>query len=290
MAHRQLDGTRTDPVFHAVRGVTMAEFVRKNRDAEFASGFLDGALDIGLMHPVADFTAGAGMETGMVGGEEPCPRPGELVIRVFDGELMGQGDGNFVLLIPLPDRLGKLHLLDEFGHERFGQGNDPVFAALGSDEKKRELFQVHILDSHVEGFSDAQPAAINHASDQIGGITGLVANGLEQGLSFGNGGGMTQAGRPFGAEGIHPLKGLAQDFLVKEKNGVEGLILAAGGQITMAGQIGQEAFQFLLAGKGGRHGVKGGHIMAEPIDVRGFGGEGLVLAAQDIAQPFDGDG
>ena len=29
--------------------------------------------------------------------------------------------------------------------------------------------------------------------------------------------------------------------------------------------------------------------MAQPIDVGGFGGEGFVLAAQDIPQPFDGE-
>ena len=49
---------------------------------------------------------------------------------------------------------------------------------------------------------------------------------------------MTQASWSFGAEGIHALKGLAQDFFVKEENRVEGLILAAGGQISMAGEIG----------------------------------------------------
>jgi hypothetical protein len=64
MAHRQLDGTRTDPIFHAVSGIPVPEFVRENRDAEFAPGLFDGPLNIGLMHPVADFTMGARMETG----------------------------------------------------------------------------------------------------------------------------------------------------------------------------------------------------------------------------------
>lgn len=64
MAHRQLDGTWTDPIFHAVSCITMPEFVRENRDSEFAPGLFDGTLDIGLVHPVADFTMGTRMETG----------------------------------------------------------------------------------------------------------------------------------------------------------------------------------------------------------------------------------
>jgi len=54
MAHRHLDGTRTDAIFHAVRGVTVAEFMRHDRNAEFAPGVSDGPLEIGLVHPVAN--------------------------------------------------------------------------------------------------------------------------------------------------------------------------------------------------------------------------------------------
>ena len=30
--------------------------------------------------------------------------------------------------------------------------------------------------------------------------------------------------------------------------------------------------------------------MTEPVDIGGFGGEGQMLAAQDVAESFDGDG
>ena len=43
--------------------------------------------------------------------------------------------------------MGIFHLLNDLRHERSGQGNDPVLATLGPDEKKRELLQIHILDS-----------------------------------------------------------------------------------------------------------------------------------------------
>ena len=229
------------------------------------------------------------METGIVGREKPRPRPEELIIRIFAGELMGQGDGNSVLLIALPDGMGFFHLLNDFGHERGGQGHNPVLAALGPDEKQHALFQIHILDSQIEGFRDAQAATVNQAGDQTGGITRPVLNGLEQGLGFRHGGRMSQTSRTFGAESIHPLQRLAQDFLVKIENGVERLILAAGGQIAVAGQMGEEKLQFFLAGKGGGHGREGGNILAEPMDVGGFSCEGHVLAAQDIAEAFDGE-
>ena len=58
---------------------------------------------------------------------------------------------------------------------------------------------------------------------------------------------MAQACRSFGAESIDALKRLAEDFLVKIENGVEGLILTIRGQIAVAAQIGEKEFKFLLA-------------------------------------------
>lgn len=96
--------------------------------------------------------------------------------------------------------------------------------------------------------------------------------------------------RAFGAQGVDPLKRLVQHFLVKEENGIERLILAAGRQVTMASQTGEESFQLLFTGKRIGHAIQGGHVLAQPIDITGFGREGFVLATQYAAQPFDGKG
>ena len=218
----------------------------------------------------------------------PRPLPSELIIWIFDGELMRQGDRNFILAILLPDFAGKYQLLPEFRHQHLGQGNDPIFAALGPDEKEGEPFQIKVFDAQIKRLAHAQSTAIKQPGDQVGGITRPIANRLEQRLSFVNRGSMAQARRPFGAERIDILQRLTQNLLIKEQHGVKGLILAAGRQIAVAGEIGQETFQFLLAGKYRWHGIKGGHVMAEPIDVGGFGGEGFMLAADDSPQPFDG--
>ena len=69
VSHRLLNRPRIDPVFHAVGCVAVTELVRHDRDAELASGFLDGPLEIGFVHPVTDFEVCARMEAGVVGGE-----------------------------------------------------------------------------------------------------------------------------------------------------------------------------------------------------------------------------
>ena len=67
--HRLLNRPRIDPVFHAMRCVTVPELVRHDRNTEFASGVSDSPLEVGLVHPVADLKACARMETGVAGGK-----------------------------------------------------------------------------------------------------------------------------------------------------------------------------------------------------------------------------
>ena len=53
---------------------------------------------------------------------------------------------------------------------------------------------------------------------------------------------MAEVDRAFGAQGVHLLEGLPEDLLVKEENGMESLILGAGRQLTVTGQVGEELF------------------------------------------------
>jgi len=68
----------------------VAKFMREHRNAEFASGLLYRALDIGFVHPVAILEVGTGMKAGIVRRKEPGPRPGISILRVFPGELERQ--------------------------------------------------------------------------------------------------------------------------------------------------------------------------------------------------------
>ena len=98
-------------------------------------------------------------------------------------------------------------------------------------------------------------------------LTGAIPDGLEQGLRFTDGRSMAEMDRPFGPERLHVFQRLPQNIFVKEEDGVEGLILGAGGQITTAGQVGEEMFKFLFAGKGIRHGIEGADVTAQPKNV-----------------------
>lgn len=288
MAHRFLNGARVGAPFQTVGCIPVAEFVREDGDAEFAAGQLDGALDIGLVHAVPNLDPCSWMETGMVCWKKPSPRPGELVIGVFPGQLKRKHKGNAILLIAQPDGAGKFDLLGQIRNEGRGQGNDPVLAALGADDKKGKALQTDIFDPQIKGLRNPQPAAVEEACNQVGGITGDVTNGLEQSLGFGDGGRMAEVSRPFGPEGVDALEGLAEDFLVKEEDGIESLVLAAGGQVMMPSQVGQETFEFLLAGKGRGHAIESGDEATEPKEVNRFCGERFVLTTKDAPETFDG--
>jgi hypothetical protein len=48
--------------------------------------------------------------------------------------------------------------------------------------------------------------------------------------------------------------------------------------------------QLLLAGERTGFGLQGGHVMPQPIDVGGCGGQGFVLTAQHVPQAFNREG
>jgi hypothetical protein len=106
-----------------------------------------------------------------------------------------------------------------------------------------------------------------HVWREHGHLTGYVSNLLEQRLGCRDRGRMVQVSRPFGPQCVNTVQGLAEDFFVKEENCIERLILAAGRQVTLASQTGQEAFQFLLTGKRIGHAIQSDHVMTQPTDV-----------------------
>lgn len=93
---------------------------------------------------------------------------------------------------------------------------------------------------------------------------------------------------PLGTQRIYISEGLAQYLPVEEEHRVEGLVLSAGRDIVAEGQPGEELFEFLLAGKFLGHAPHREDVAAEPEKVTILGGEGLVLSAEDLAQPIDG--
>ena len=94
-------------------------------------------------------------------------------------------------------------MLRQFRNHRRRDTHHPVFAALGPQDEQRPFLELNVFDAQIERLTHPQPAAVKQADDQVGGITRPVPDGLEQGLGFRDGGGMAQAGRAPGAEGIN---------------------------------------------------------------------------------------
>jgi len=94
---------------------------------------------------------------------------------------------------------------------------------------------------------------------------------------------MTQVSRPCGAKRVHVLQGGAQHILVEEGDGVEGLLLPAGGDIMALGQSREELFNFLLVAERRGSVLQSGHVAPQPMDVAGLGGERLCGAGERLS-------
>jgi len=239
------------------------------------------------MHPVTDEGPGTRIAAGEVTGEQPGPGPGELIFRVFSGQAMGQHQGYAVVSVDLPDRAGVVPLLLEFRKQGHRQSNDSIVATFGPPNADSGALEVEVFDAQIERFRDAETAAIEQAGNEVGGIPSFIADSLEERLGLGDGGGMALLNGAFGAEGIDVVEWLSQHVSVKEKDGVEGLVLRAGRQVMCLGQVGEEAFEFLFAGEFRRHVREGSHVAAEPKDIGLLCGEGLMLSANDLADAVE---
>ncbi len=286
--HGLLDGAGIDAAFQAMGGVAMTQLMGQNGKAQFLAGDFDGALEVGLVHAEADPEAGAGIRAGLMSGEEPGPGPVELEFGEFGGQLVGEHEGEAIVVVALPENAGKFDLLEQFGPEGRGDGNDAVLAALGAADAQGEGVEIEVLDAQVEGFADAQPATVEEAGDEIGGVAAVVGDGPQERVGLGGSGRVTETGEAFGAQGVDAVDGLVEHLLVEEEDGIESLVLSAGRDIPLASQVREEAFEFLAAGQIRGHLAQGIHIVAEPVSIHGFGGEAFVLTSQDLAQLLNG--
>ena len=93
---------------------------------------------------------------------------------------------------------------------------------------------------------------------------------------------MAQPGGPAGPQSLHLLQRLAENLLIKEKNGIEGLVLRTGGHLPAEGQFGKKPFPLLLTGQVPRHLLDRRHVTPQPVQITLLRGEGFVLATEDF--------
>ena len=79
-----------------------------------------------------------------------------------------------------------------------------------------------------------------------------------------------------------------QKVLLEEGDGVEGLVLSAGGHVPIECQFRQGSFELLIAGHGGRRALLYPDIAPQPMAAGFHGSERLVLSADDLSRPLYG--
>ena len=79
-----------------------------------------------------------------------------------------------------------------------------------------------------------------------------------------------------------------QNVLLEESNGVEGLVLRAGGHVSSVGKFRQESFHLLIAGHGGRLALPCPDSAPQRMNVGFLGGERFVLSVHDLSRPLHG--
>ncbi len=93
-----------------------------------------------------------------------------------------------------------------------------------------------------------------------------------------------EAFRAFGGGEEDGFDFFVEDFAVEEEDGTEGLVLGQGGDVSFAGQVGEEGSDFRGVHFGGVAFVVEEDEAAHPVDVGFFGAVGVVFDAQGVAE------
>src|SRR5439155_26688283 len=105
----------------------------------------------------------------------------------------------------------------------------------------------------------------------------------EQGGDLGRGEDDGDVAGAAGADGVEVAEVDLQDVPIQEQDGREGLVLGAGGDTTVDGEVGEEGFDVGVRQVFGMAPAVGGAVEADelldPVEVGPFGAEGQVLDA-----------
>jgi hypothetical protein len=135
----------------------------------------------------------------------------------------------------------------ELGSQGVRQHDDTILAARAVTNDNLVALQIEVVDAQTAALGAAETGAVEQTGHQAKEASAL--NGVEDEADFF---GRQDGGEAFGPAGVEGVKAGqvdAEDFLVEEEQGVEGLVLGAGGDVAGDGQVGEEEFDL-----GGAHG------------------------------------
>ncbi len=235
-----LNGADVGAALEQVRGEGMAKGVGTDglRQPGTADGHLDGFVDDAGVNVMATGDTGTRVYGDVPGGEDILPTPFLGGMRSLPSQRMGQVDLAMPLSrILLMQRLDPGQVVLEQRGERGGNGGEPVLVALARTDGQWVHLNIEVLDPDPDGFHDAQAATVEQFGNQLGGSVQQRDDGGDFFACHDNG----DVDLLVGAHGIDAaLHDVVEDALVEERQGIHGLVLGGGSDVSMHRQVGQE--------------------------------------------------
>jgi hypothetical protein len=123
------------------------------------------------------------------------------------------------------------------------QHDGPVLSALALADGDLVASEIHVLDADAAALQDAEAGAVHQAGQEavrLAGVDGV--HGVEQGGDLGQGEDDGDVAGAVGADGVEVAEVDLQDVAVQGEDGRERLVLRAGGDVAMHGEMGEEGF------------------------------------------------
>ena len=213
-------------------------FVRPAR----RNGHLDGFVDDAGINMMTACDTRTGVYGEVPGGEDILPAPLLGGMGILPIQRMGQVDLTMalsqILLVPRPDP-GQVIL--EQRRERSGNGGEPVLVALTRTDGQWLQLEIDVLDPEPDGFHDAQAAPVEEFGNQSGGSVHQRHDAGDFFARHDHG----DIDLLVGAHGIDAARhGVVEDARVEEHQGIHGLVLGGGSDISVHGKVHEERLDF----------------------------------------------
>jgi len=241
MTQQSLNGADVVIGLEEMGGKTVPKGMRPDALGELGSPYrhFNRFLDARIMQVIAPEFLGARDRRKRFLRKEPLPDVflGRAGIFLFEGvvEKDARITRGEVLVVEFAD---DLKLLLQLRHECLRYRHGSVLVALAVDGENAVL-EVEMLNPQFDALEEAQPAAVQQLDHDIKGIFEMLGDRVY----FRPGKNHRDILRFFGAGHI-PLVSeiLFEDMPEKEEQGIEGLILSGGGDLTLHGQEGEVLF------------------------------------------------
>jgi hypothetical protein len=203
-----------------------------------ADGHLDGFVDDAGVNVMATGDTGTGVYRDVPGGEDILPAPCLGGMRRLPSQRMGQVDlamslSRILLMLCLDP--GQVIL--EHRGERGGKSGEPVLVALARTDGQWLHLIIDVLDPKPDRFHDAQATPVEKFGNQWGGSIQQRDDGGDFFACHDHG----DVDLLVGAHGIDVARqSMGEDARVEEHQGIHGLVLSGGHDVSMHCQVGQE--------------------------------------------------